>query len=40
MSFDIKYDDYNDKLKTEASFRLGTNFIFEEYFVRLELAAS
>ena len=40
ISFDIKYDDYNDKLKSEASFRLGTNFIFEQYFVRLELAAS
>ena len=40
MSFDIKYDAYNDKLKSEATFRLGTNFIFEQYFVRLELATS
>jgi hypothetical protein len=40
MQMDIKYDDYNDKLKAEASFRLGTNFVWDKYFVRLELANS
>jgi len=40
MSFDIKYDDYNDKLKAEASFRLGTQIVWGKYFTRLELANS
>jgi hypothetical protein len=40
MQMDIKYDDYNDKLKAEASFRLGTNFVWDKYFVRLKLANS
>lgn len=40
MSFDIKYDDYNDKLKAEASFRLGTQIVWEKYFTKLVLATS
>ena len=40
MTFDIKYDDYNDKLKAEASFRLGTQIVWGKYFTRLELANS
>jgi|GEM_PF-2217370 len=38
MELVIKYDDYNDKLKAEASFRLGTEFIFGKYFTELILA--
>lgn len=40
MELDIKYDDYNDELKAEASFRLGTNIVWDKYFTRLELTAS
>jgi hypothetical protein len=40
MAFDIKYDDYNDKLKAEASFRLGTQIVWGKYFTRLVLANS
>jgi hypothetical protein len=40
MTFDIKYDDYNDKLKAEASFRLGNQIVWGKYFTRLELANS
>ena len=39
-SFDVKYDDYNDKLKAEASFRLGTQIVWGQYFTRLQLAVS
>lgn len=38
--FDMKYDDYNDKLKAEAKFRLGTQIVWGKYFTRLQLAAS
>lgn len=40
MSFDVKYDEYNDKLKVEASFRLGTQIVWGQYFGRLEYTAS
>lgn len=40
MTFDIKYDDYNDKLKAEASFRLGTQIVWGQYFTRLVLSNS
>lgn len=40
MSYDIKYDEYNDKLKAECSFRLGTNIVWGQYFTRLQLAVS
>ena len=40
MELEIKYDNYNDKLKAEASFRLGTAIVWAKYFVRLELAGS
>jgi hypothetical protein len=40
MTFDIKYDDYDDKLKAEASFRLGNQIVWGKYFTRLELANS
>jgi len=34
---DIKYDDYINELKAEASFRLGAQFIYPQYWVRLEI---
>lgn len=40
MTYDIKYDDYDDKLKAEASFRLGTQIVWGQYFTRLQLAVS
>lgn len=40
MSYDIKYDDYDDKLKAEVSFRLGTQIVWGQYFTRLQLAVS
>lgn len=40
MTYDIKYDEYNDKLKAEASFRLGVQIVWGQYFTRLVLAAS
>ncbi len=40
MTFDIKYDDYDDKLKAECSFRLGTQIVWGQYFTRLQLAVS
>lgn len=40
MVYDIKYDDYNDKLKAEASFRLGTQIVWGKYFTKLVLTAS
>ena len=40
MTYDIKYDDYNDKLKAEASFRLGTQIVWGKYFTKLVLTAS
>ena len=38
MALEIKYDDYNDKLKAEASFRLGTQIVWGKYFTKLILA--
>lgn len=38
--FEIKYDAYDDKLKAEAAFRLGTQIVWGKYFTRLELAVS
>lgn len=40
MTYDIKYDEYNDKLKAEASFRLGTQIVWGKYFTKLVLTAS
>lgn len=40
MVYSIKYDEYNDKLKAEVSFRLGVQIVFPEYFTRLSLASS
>lgn len=40
MVYDIKYDAYDEKLKAECSFRLGTNIVWGEYFTRLELMVS
>ena len=40
MTYDIKYDEYNDKLKAEASFRLGTQIVCGKYFTKLVLTAS
>lgn len=39
-SFQIKYDEYNDKLKAEAKFRAGTQIVWGQYFTRLQLAVS
>lgn len=39
-SFTMKYDDYNDKLKAEAVFRVGTQIVWGQYFTRLQLAVS
>ena len=36
MEMEIKYDEYDDKLKAEASFRLGTQIVWDKYFTRLE----
>lgn len=38
--FSMKYDEYNDKLKAESSFRLGTQIVWGQYFTRLQLAVS
>lgn len=35
MDLDIKYDDYNDKLKAECSFRLGTQIVWDKYFTKV-----
>ena len=35
MDLEIKYDEYNDELKAEASFRLGTQIVWDEYFTKL-----
>jgi len=40
MILEVKYDDYNDKLKAYAAFRLGTNIVWDKYFTKLELTAS
>ena len=34
-NFDVKFDAYNEKLKAETSFRLGTQIVWGKYFVRL-----
>lgn len=38
IDFDVKYDEYNDKLKVEAKFRIGYQYIFPQYFAKLDLA--
>ena len=40
MVLEVKYDDYNDKLKAYAAFRLGTNIVWDKYFTKLVLTAS
>jgi len=35
-NFDIKYDSYNEKLKVDTSFRLGVQYVFPQYFVRVK----
>lgn len=35
-NFDIKYDAYNEKLKVDTSFRLGVQYVFPQYFVRVK----
>lgn len=35
----VKYDDYNNKLKAEVSFRLGAQFVLPQYFVRTVAAS-
>lgn len=40
MTYDIKYDAYDDKLKAEVSFRLGAQIVWGQYFTRLQLAVS
>jgi hypothetical protein len=37
-NFDIKYDSYNEKLKVDTSFRLGVQYVFPQYFVRVKRA--
>lgn len=37
-NFDIKYDAYNEKLKVDSSFRLGVQYVFPQYFVRVKRA--
>lgn len=37
-NFDIKYDAYNEKLKADTSFRLGVQYVFPQYFVKLKKA--
>jgi hypothetical protein len=37
-NFDIKFDAYNEKLKAETSFRLGVQYVFPQYFVKLKKA--
>lgn len=37
-TFDIKYDSFNEILKAETSFRLGVQYVFPEYFVKLKKA--
>jgi hypothetical protein len=37
-NFDIKYDAYNEKLKVDSSFRLGVQYVFPQYFVKLKKA--
>lgn len=37
MEFDVKYQDYEDRLKVEAKFRLGWQYIFPIYFAKLNL---
>ena len=38
-SLAVKYDEYNNKLKAEAVFSLGVQFVLPKYFVRLRLTA-
>ena len=36
---EVKYDDYNNKLKAEVSFRMGVQFVYPQYFVRTVVAS-
>ena len=36
QSFDVKYNDYTEELKAEASFRLGVTYVFPQYIVKLK----
>lgn len=38
MTFDLKWNAYDEKLKAEASFRLGGNIVIESKFTKLVLA--
>ncbi len=35
----VKYDDYNNRLKAEVSFRMGVQFVYPQYFVRTVVAS-
>jgi len=35
----VKYDDYNNLLKAEVSFRMGVQFVYPQYFVRTVVAS-
>ena len=37
-NFDIKYNAYDEKLKVDTSFRLGVQYVFPQYFVRVKRA--
>jgi hypothetical protein len=37
---EVKYDDYQNKLKAEVSFRLGVQFVYPQYFVRTDSTLS
>lgn len=39
-NFSIKYNEYDDLLKAEASFRIGIQEVWGQYFTRLQLAVS
>jgi hypothetical protein len=36
---EVKYDDYNNLLKAEVSFRMGVQFVYPQYFVRTVVAS-
>jgi hypothetical protein len=36
---EVKYDDYNNMLKAEVSFRMGVQFVYPQYFVRTVVAS-
>ena len=39
MTWDVKYDDYNNKLKIEMKYRAGIKYSFPQYFRKLDLTA-